>query len=224
VQIAFWLMFTHLKSRFLLPTSVPLCVLAALGIHATCSGASQPRARGLASAMLFLPLAALASVNVWIYRSERGGAPALAIGAVADQTGEGLLPSQREELGRTLFPSIAVNWLLPKDSRVLLVGDAAPLYMQLDRITYNTVWDRGPLSTIIRQQPDDPEAWRAALVNWNNAGFTHMLVNPAMLDRWQQSGWNDPLITRHTVIDFAERACEPLYDYPNDITLYAIPQ
>jgi hypothetical protein len=227
VQVLFWLTCTHLKSRFLLPAVVPLCMLVALGESAIRASSPARTSSSRFTIIACIALLALSLLPMRIYRGEGNGSPALAIGTVSQQTGDSLLPSQREDLGSSIFPSIAVNHLLPEDSRVLLVGEAAPLYMRLDRIAYSTVWDRGPLSQLMRDKPDDPEAWRAALRQWNeeSAGFTHLLINYTMLDVWERSGWNDPLITRRSVTDFAETACEPLYDYPPpyDITLYRIP-
>ncbi len=222
-QVAFWLAFTHLKSRFLLPAAVPLSILTAIGLPSLLHARPSLAASRIAAIIAALALLAISTLSMWIYRTEGNGAPALAIGTVSTQTGDALLPSERVELGRPNFPAIAINPLLPEGSRVLLVGEAAPLYLRLDRITYNTVWDRGPLSKIMRDSPDDPEAWRLALRQWKDGGFTHVLVNYTMLDVWERSGWNDPLITRRSVTDFTETAGEPLYDYPNDITLYALP-
>jgi hypothetical protein len=223
VQVVFWLAFTHLKSRFLLPTTVPLCALTALGLSSIVidrSTISVSRGAMIATAVALL---AMSLLPVWIFRDEANGAPALAIGAVASFMGDALTDADRRDVESAPLPAIAINHLLPEGSRVLLVGESAPLYMRLDRVVYNTVWDRGPLSKVMREQPNDPEAWREAL---RSMGYTHMLVNPTMLDVWQRppNDWNDPLLTRAAVIDFAERACEPLYDYPRDMTLYALPE
>ena len=128
----------------------------------------------------------------------------------------------RMALGAKDLPVIAINWLLPADSRVLLVGESAPLYYRLDRIVYSTVWDRGALSDVLREHGNDPDAMREDL---RALGFTHVLVNPTMLTIWERDRWNDPQITRRSVLGFLESAGEPLFDYPrpSEITIYALP-
>jgi ABC-type glutathione transport system ATPase component len=81
-------------------------------------------------------------------------------------------------LGESMFPAVYVNHLLPENSRVLFVGEAAPFYYRSD-FTYNTTWDRGPLSSIMREHEGDPAAWIEAL---RSMQYTHVLVNPVMLD------------------------------------------
>ena len=93
---------------------------------------------------------------------------------------------------------------------------------RLDRIIYCTVWDRGQLSQAMREHGSDPEATRESL---RALGFTHVLVNPTMLSIWERDQWNDPLLTRRSVLGFLEVAGEPLFDYsrPSEITIYALP-
>jgi hypothetical protein len=81
---------------------------------------------------------------------------------------------------------------------VLSIGEAAPFYF--NQLDYNTTWDRGPISRIMRQSPDDPIAWRNELA----ATWTHVLVNPVMLKVWERSAWNDPLITADRVVSFLD--------------------
>lgn len=224
-QIAFWIAFTHLQSRFLLPASVPMCALAALGASAMgvrSSNLSMNGASRTARLTLGILALALSLLPVMIYQREGNGAPALAIGTVAMQTGAALDDAGRRELGATALPPVAVNWLLPVSSRVLMVGESAPLYYDLDRISYATVWDRGPLSQILHDLPDDPEQLRIAL---QSIGFTHVLMNPTMLDIWRRDGWSDPRLAPRNVQELLESAGEPVFDYsrPSQITIYALP-
>jgi len=226
-QIAFWLAFTHLQSRFLLPAAVPLSVLAAIGLARLLSlelDAARPAPLWF-GALAALAVLGLSILPVCVYRGEHpelGHAPALAVGLLSQQTGESLTETERLEFGSKNLPAIAVNWLLPPGSKVLLVGEAAALYYRLDRIVYCTVWDRGPLSQVMREHGSDPEAMRESL---RALGFTHVLVNPTMLSIWERDKWNDPLLTRRSVQGFLESAGEPLFDYsrPSEITIYAVP-
>jgi hypothetical protein len=218
-QIVFWLTFTHLKSRFLLPAAVPLTLGVALGIAAIVQHLkSRPANRamqaiGVSALLLWSILPAL------IYHSERDGAPAYAVGRAGQLSGDDLTPQQRQEIGESALPAIAVNHLLPLDSKVLLIGHATPLYFRLNRIAYQTTWDRGPLSQLMRQFSDDPARWAQVL---REERFTHLLVDEGMLRRWERARWNDPLLTRQRVIDFAERFAQMQHRYPNAVTLYQL--
>lgn len=225
VQIIFWLACTHLQSRFLLPTAVPLCVLSMLGVATLITRDAAPKSpavsRNVMIALTFA-LLLLAIQPMRIYHAERNGSPALAIGTVSQQTGEAMSDADRREFAN-VYPAIAVNWMLPPTSRVLLVGESAPLYFDLDRITWSTVWDRSPMSLIVRDHPDDGEAVRATL---REQGFTHVLFNPTMLRIWERDGWSDPALTARRLQEMFESAAEPIFDYPppSEITIYALPE
>ncbi|MCA9284980.1 MAG: hypothetical protein KDA22_07195 [Phycisphaerales bacterium] len=195
LQIAFWLGATHLQSRFLVPAVIPLAALFGLGMARI-----QPREdhRRFADGAAVLVILGWSMGPLFIYRDERGGAPSAAIGHEDAFDGsleaiaiEHAAPSERTGIVAAASPAFVMNHLLPADARVLLVGDATP-WRYRGAFAYQTVWDRGPLSAAVRAAPDDPSSWIAAL---RNAGFTHLAVETAMLDRWRQSGWLDPVLT-----------------------------
>jgi hypothetical protein len=99
------------------------------------------------------------------------------------------------------------------------VGEAAPLYYDGDRITYQTTWDRGPLSNLMRQFPDDPAAWKREL---RRAGYTHVLVRPEMLLLWERAGWNDPLLTAERVQAAVREIGTPEKQFESGITIYRL--
>ncbi|MCH7797610.1 MAG: hypothetical protein IID28_04075 [Planctomycetes bacterium] len=179
VQLVFWIGWTHLKSRFMVPAVVPGALAVAVGVAAV---ADRLRAGTL---MVVMGVMGVMAALLWcclpgaIYLREADGAPAARIGMAR------------------IVSAVA----LPSAATVLLVGDATPLYYRGD-VAYQTTWDRGPLSSAMRASPDDPAAW---LDDLREKGFTHILVAPRMLRIWQGSGWNDPLITAERVIDAADR-------------------
>jgi hypothetical protein len=202
-QILFWTLITHLQSRFLLPMVVPLSAATAIGMGSLFESVSSAPRRRVSMAVLAIGLLAWCSTPAAILRSEAGGAPAAAVGAARHFTGNDLKGSRETNLAGSLFPSAYVN-LQPVTnprSRVLLIGEAAPLYFEPERISYSTVWDRGPLSELMLDRPDDPAAWADGLLE---AGFAQLLINPGMLDRWQRSGWADPQLTAERVLEFAQ--------------------
>jgi hypothetical protein len=218
-QIAFWMLFTHLKSRFLLPAVVPMALGAGIGARVL----TDVLRRRLTSRAIEVALAVV--LILWclqpalIYRSERSGSPAFGIGLAGTLTGDELSPLDRQELGESQLASVAVNHLLDPDAKVLLLGQSAPLYFLNDRVVYQTTWDRGPLSDVMRETADDPAAWIDAL---RTLGFTHLLVDETMLAIWERDGWNDPLITPDRVNALVGSSVSVVHRYPGGVTLYRL--
>jgi hypothetical protein len=195
VALAGWLLATHLKSRFLLPTAVPLALGA--GLLATAGPlARHPRPVIAAwSLALLLPCALFLREPV---RGEALGAPAALVGGVPLMTGDAVAAmlaaasdddARRAILGAASTP-VVVNHLLPPDARLVGVGFATPFYLRRP-IATATVFDRGPFERVAEAAPDDARSWGASL---RAQGFTHALVDPTMLERWAASGWLAPVL------------------------------
>ena len=217
VQLVFWVLFTHLKSRFMLPAVVPAALAVALGLAAVNERLRTGRVRTALGA------GAIAAALLWcclpgaIYLREAGGAPATWIGLALMRSGDAMSPSQRRTWSDRIA-AIGLNYGLPDGAKILAVGDATPLYYRAD-VTYQTTWDRGPLSAAMRSHPDDPSAWLADL---REQGFTHLLVVPTMLAVWERSGWNDPLITASRVLDMADRFADLQREFQDGERLYRL--
>ena len=139
------------------------------------------------------------------------------IGAAGIFSGEALMPDERPLWGET-FPSVYLNAILPSGSKTLFIGEARPLYYRAD-IAYQTTWDRGPLSRLVRLHPTEPHRWLRSL---KNEGFTHLLVNTEMLELWEREGRNDPLITAERVLGAAERFAEREREFSPTLRLYRL--
>jgi len=218
IQILAWLALTHLQSRFLLPAVIPMAIASALALLRAARFLELPRTapnrraswnsghRSLPTpAQQAAPIAALGALAgglsllpISIFLKERGGAPMAAIGARPIFSGEGVPGSSAEEI-----PAHWLNQRLPRGTRVLLVGDARPFWYLGEPASYvwQTTWDRGPISAVLADHPGNPALQRAAL---SAQGFTHLLLDPAMLDRWRRSGWNDPRLTPESMADLIE--------------------
>jgi hypothetical protein len=222
MQIVFWLTATHLQSRFLIPTLVPLCIGVAIGVQ-NVGHILQHHMRSMGLPMTTLAILCIAwcFVPVLIFYREPNHAPAAATGMIDKFTGESLEPAQREDMAATAFPDILINFVLPHNSRVLFVGNATPLYiLDVHKVVYQTTWDRGLLSKIMHDDPDQPSAWINEL---QKQGFTHLRIDPNMLQRWERSGWNDQLLTANRVLDAAQHFTRLVKNYPNGELLFQIP-
>jgi hypothetical protein len=187
LQGAFWLAATHVRSRFMVPALPLMCVLAAIGLI--------PPMRGSLAPFLGLPCLGWSLQPLLSFAHERQSAPAALVGLARARTGEALSAQEREEMAR-LWPEVYVNFLLRPEARVLLLGEATPFYYDASRVAYQTTWDRGPLERLLRAHPGAPAAWIEGL---RAAGFSHLLVNRVMLDRWRASGWSDPHLSALSV-------------------------
>ena len=210
VMVAGWLLFTHLKSRFLMPTAVPLVlgcgVLAGLVARASSRGVALV----LALCMLALPVAAF--LREPVKGNQAFGQPAALVDAMADMTGHSLRraieeakPEEREALLRRSSTPFAINHAMPPGARTIAIGFATPFYLFGD-VASTTVWDRGPFERAIDASPADPSAWGPRL---RSEGFTHALLDPNMLVRWRESGWLDASLGDLSWIEPFVRANRP---------------
>lgn len=217
VTLIAWFFLTHLKSRFLLTTAVPL----SLGVAAfvpllarfVVRRSELERTHAVPTTIAFLMAGLLAIPTFANYLREpakntgredtRLRAPSLSIGSIPVQTGEAVarLLADADAKGDTAMRTaileqvtspLAVNALLPADARVVGIGFATPLYMRRP-ITTTTVWDRGPIDIVAERAPDAPSTWGSLL---RQLGFTHALVDPTMLQIWAKRGWLNPQLAR----------------------------
>ncbi|TVQ54413.1 MAG: hypothetical protein EA377_05465 [Phycisphaerales bacterium] len=219
IQLIFWIGFTHIKSRFMLPAVVPLSILTTLGVVALI-GAARPAIRTTLRFVIAALLLLWCLPSVLILAKESGGAPAAYLGMTDVLTGEALSDAQRRELGRSAVPSIYLNHLLPDDAHVLLIGQAAPFYLR-GSFTYTTVWDRGPLEELARTSPNEPDRWFRAL---REMGYTHVYVDRTMLRVWHRSGWLAESLEPDHLLEVLETHLNLIQNWPAGSRLYRINQ
>lgn len=204
LQVIAWLLLTHAKGRFLLPTAVPLAVLPALVLG------SLARQRLLGKAAL-AALLALWSLQGFLCFASDGptidgkGSPAAGIGLEVVLMGEVRDTGLPSELAR-----------LPSGSRVATLGAAAVFWWPMIP-GYSTVWNQGPVTRAIHQGEGDGVASVAAL---RREGWTHVIIDRTMLAVWQRSAWLDPQLTPARVDSLAS-ALTPIGRY-GSVELYAV--
>ncbi len=234
IQVIFWLGWTHIKSRFMLPAVVPvvmLTLIAGAGFGGLIKSALERSqwSRWIVQGGVFCFLLFLSAFPMAIYSYERDKHPAAAINAISVFTGDAftdelarsdLTRQQMASLLESAPPAYGINHLLDKSSHTLCVGEATPLYFR-NRVTYHTVWDRGPLSAAISQHPDEPATWLRKLVD---DGYTHILLNETMLHIWQDEGWSDPLLDPVVLRDALDQHTKLLQRFQGRISLYEFPQ
>lgn len=191
LQLALWLVATHIQSRFLLPALVPGSILVALSatrLHA-----------GVAAGACLLLASVQAGVALSVYASEGNGRPAAALVFwPSAQTGHDLTLTEAQGVRDAAPPVLFVNLFLPRDAAVYLLGDATPLYHR-HPVVYNTTWDAWPIGAAAATFPDDPGAWNATL---RSRGVAYVLVNTAEINRLARSGWIDPRVQPDRIADW----------------------
>lgn len=185
-QLGAWLVFTHVQSRFLLPTLIVLAPGVALGFSILGSHRLGVR---LASGLVL----ALSGTTAFLFVTERDGHPVMPLIAGVDlYTGElarkvmpELTPEEQAEVWRDQTPTARANLQLASDSRLVLLGDSTPFYLRVPFI-YRTTWDTWPVGEEVGVPM---HRWSHALID---AGATHALVNLAELNRLSRSGYTPP--------------------------------
>lgn len=220
IQLAFWILFTHIKSRFMVAMVVPAALLTAIGMLRVLQLLRFAPDGCWRFGRIIVIVSALGYClqPLLLYRVQQQNRPSARIGWVDLITGEALSPAQREDLADDV-PSVLINYGLPKDARVLLIGDAAPLYYRGD-ITYTTTWDRGVMSRVLAQHPSDPQAWVKSL---SAQGYTHVLLQPTMLALWKSEGWADPALDPKAIQAAFEQYATVIARFRDGAVLYKLP-
>lgn len=212
VGLASWLLWTHMKSRFLVPLLPIAALLAALGFEVLMrrlGARGRPRRAAPFVVALLMALAPAAALFT------DGPFPSAMIGAERVMTGDALAdlladPATRaaaQRLDRSR--AFVLNHEIAPEARrlglgVLLVGDATTFRYRVP-LRASTVWTRDPLverwlaaaeqgaeSGSGTPSAAGAEAARAVL---RDASIGWVLVDPVMLQVWSRSGWLDPALS-----------------------------
>ncbi|GMV26870.1 MAG: hypothetical protein AMXMBFR58_29010 [Phycisphaerae bacterium] len=210
IQLAAWLVLTHIQSRFLLPLLVPavgaIGGLIAIGADQRFSSVGRgsrnwPRWSGsiVAAGLWSMAPAGAYLVHRYLLEGPPGGGPntllTLGPGAFSGSIGRSLYDQMTEDERREFLAdagsTVYANFTGRKNDVLYLVAEATPLYYT-GRVIYNTTYDRWLLGEAVRADPDNPGRWIDAL---RSRGVTRVLVNFHELDRLTRSGWADPAVT-----------------------------
>lgn len=203
-MIVMWALFSHAKARFLLPAA-PLLAASVAIVAARLLTDARAAIRGFTVAAVWLA----AGSPALVYAFERNGFPAVGV----DQRAlfDGSLEADAFELAgiagqverlKNASPAFILNHRLPEKARVLLLGRSDPFHFDftnglegLPRISYQTVWTRGPFEDAIAAgdtQASPERQVAVAIERLKTAGFTHLYIQMSMLDRWLKAGWLAP--------------------------------
>lgn len=197
MQLAVWLLLTHVQSRFLMPMLVPGAIAVAVGL-------SCFPVRHLALTLGTLCVLVQSVVTLLIFSLQQAdlGGP-----NVATLFGPGLYASAPADTpSDQLSPIAFLNERLPEGSKVLVVGDAAVLYIE-PAYTYATTWDTSPMLGVIKAH-EDPAEWSPSL---REMGYTHVYADLSELDRLALAGWSDPMLDAGWILNWLAQHATPMY-------------
>lgn len=214
LQLAFWLSITHLQSRFLLPTVVPMMVLMGV-FFGVLQSASRRVIRGAGVLLTVGSFATTITVAYFIFYSQT--LLRLPPWQVADT-----LPTIRQldqlRFGDALVGDHPINHL-PHDSRTLLVGDASRLLYIRRPIAYASAFDTNQVVPLLRRVGDDPAALTLAL---KQAGFTHVWIHWSEIGRIHATLGLDAPLSPAPLRSIAQ-GWTPTPGLPDSVSLYALP-
>ncbi len=170
VQLFVWLFATHLYARFAVPMLIPLLVLAGRGVLSR-----QGRLDLGFVAVVLVGISVNLLFSLRLYRTEanypvHGGTALFTEGRLAGW----------EHLQ-------VINFGLPEDARILMVGDARPFYMRRD-VDYSVVFNRSPFETVVEESPTVE-----GIIAWFRAeGYTHVYVDWTEMMRLRRSRYGFP--------------------------------
>ncbi len=193
VQLVLWLLLTHAKGRFLLPTAVPLALLVSMALSL-----AVPRARGLLPRAVLCALLTAWCAQPFVCYMVDGPRIELDVGSQKEgrlvaAEGIGIEKLFSGEVGEDSLP--ATLRALPQGSRVVTLGANAVFWWSTVP-TYASVWNEHPLIAALEATDAGSAAVRAAL---RSRGWTHVVVDEVMLNVWRRSGWLDSRITPERV-------------------------
>ena len=202
MQIGFWLTTTHLQSRFLLPTLLPMCVLIGIGL----TWLSQ-RSAGLGSyvgALLVMLLSIVSAGVFWTQTvryelTDEAGARGPMVNARPWEIIDALPVESRLELlktGDAIAGDHVLNQLVPSSGKVLMVADNARLLFVRRPFVYNSAFDANPLGEMWRENKGDAAAITKSL---REQGVTHVWVHWSELERLHATYGFDADVTEATL-------------------------
>jgi len=174
MQLLFWLMLTHVQSRFVIAVVVPLCVGLGVGL-----GVVRWRWQTALAVAAMVMVPTLMGYTLYL-QQHNGRAPEFMDGTLMfiDPDDNSQTPGDLERIE----PYRTINHPSMSGARIYAAGFAAPFYVER-QITYHTVFDASPLGRWIEQR-----GLFGALRRLQQRGYTHLMIHRSMLARWRSEG------------------------------------
>jgi hypothetical protein len=202
MQIGFWVTITHLQSRFLLPTLLPMCVLIGVGLtwlsHRS-AGLSSAAGAALVILLSFVSAGVFWTQTVRYELTDAAGGRGPMVNARPWEIIDALPVESRLELlktGDAIAGDHVLNQLVPSSGKVLMVADNARLLFVRRPMIYNSAFDANPLGEMWREKQGDAAAVTKSL---RAQGVTHVWVHWSELQRLHATYGFDVDVTEATL-------------------------
>jgi len=230
VQVLAWFALTHMQSRFLVPTVLPLAVVFGLGIGAARSSLQTRKAGWVAPTLAIVVLVALQLTQLGLlleqtrsFRDDQGNRvhlpPLQLVGQLPTEAQVRAFAATGE--ATTVSGHHLLNHRTDERHKTLLVADGSGLLWIRRDFAYQTPFDVNLLGELIRIHEGDPGDVTRAL---RERGFTHVWVHWSELDRLMQSYGFDPAVTPDSLNQLAASGWAPVFEMGRAITLYRLPR
>lgn len=202
IQLTTWIALTHVQSRFLMPMLVPMALAVAVSISQLKHSAARVAGVGL----VLIP--AITTAVIFTREQSSYGGPNMVTVFGASQF---TTPVNADQDPQDMPPSVFINSQLPPEAKVLMVGGAAPLYIDRE-IVYATTWDKLELAKLMDREPENPGGWTRAL---NGQGVTHVYMDAGEIERLSGSGWFDPVLDPESIARWLSEEAVLIYREPS---------
>jgi len=230
LQVAGWFALTHMQSRFLVPTVLPLAIIFGLGVAALHAPLARRRLGWLVmtAAALLLVFMQLTLIGITLgqtrtYRNDAGHLVHLEPNQIVGQ-----LPGPADihayaatGQARVPFGHHLLNHATQPHHKTLLIADASGLLWVRTPFAYQTPFDVNLLGELVRARHAGGPTVTQAL---QQQGFTHVWVHWRELERLQNSYGFDPQVTRDLLQNLEKNhGWTAQMQLGQSITLYRLP-
>lgn len=218
LQVVVWLGFTHMQSRFMLPTLLPATLLLGLGLgELRALGGSAARLMPVIGGALVVALAGSSALVLHEQTRAVPGAdgmmrpapPALLVDSLAAPDGQ--MPGWPGDH--------AINALEPTTKTYLVADNQSLLYIRRP-IVYHTPFDPSPLGEMIRAADGEPGEVNRRL---RDRGITHVWINWSELERLHATYGYDAAVTRDALEALIDSGWRRVQQHGDIAALYALP-
>lgn len=181
LQVAVWVLATHMPGRFLVPAAVPMAIL--VGGFTGAVRDWTPRSRGRGPAPQRVPVGFTLAVVLVLAAALLGLSVTRELWKAEQYTPLGLQGATTADVTRLMGPD-PVTTVVPANERVLMVGDVHP-FLSPENTVYTSTWEPGPLVEAV-EHTEDPRGVIDRLRDHHRVRW--LLIHWGAIERYRRPG------------------------------------
>lgn len=219
-QLAFWLLATHLQSRFLIFTLMPATVLVGIGAGRLAEMTEGGRLSWLRPVLVVALVATLFFSSFTVFLTQTRSV-LLADGTRVNAGPTDIIDSMADPKNNRpgLVGDHPINHL-PANSKTYLVADNSSLFYIRRPFVYHTAFDASQLGQMMRDAQYKPASVNQLL---KDAGITHVWVGWSELDRLHSTYGYDASVTERSLKRLIDSGWQPVRIQGQQYPLYKLP-